>query len=309
MIHASLTLKQLETLVCVARLRSFRRAAEELGTTQPNVSVRIATLEDTLKTQLFLRDSGHVRLTEKGERICAAAARVLDATEELAEIAARPDLVTGRLRLGVSELIACTWLHAFLREMSRRFPALAVELTVDLSRALEQDLSRGALDLVLQNRPFASDDPQSIPLGDCPYVWVAAPGQVLGQGPGVLAGCTILTQPRKTKAFDELQRFLSDAGLDGARVAPSSSVASCAQMARDGLGVALVPHALVLDDLAQGRLVAFDVGWLPAPLSFAARFHADAAPRHVRQAAELAAEVAHDHAGHDEVDKEMLSLS
>jgi hypothetical protein len=37
--------QQLETLACLARLKSFHAAAEALRTTQPSVSLRIKTLE------------------------------------------------------------------------------------------------------------------------------------------------------------------------------------------------------------------------------------------------------------------------
>ena len=53
----NLTLKQLQAFVRVADLGSFRKAAERLNTTQPNISSRIAALEDTLDTKLLYRDA------------------------------------------------------------------------------------------------------------------------------------------------------------------------------------------------------------------------------------------------------------
>lgn len=291
MIHPSITLKHLETLLRVAEQGSFRQAAKELGTTQPNVSVRIATLEDVLGAKLFLREPGQIRLTEKGERIRAAAVRVLDEAERLVDIAGRSDLVTGKLRLGVAEVIACTWLHPFLRRLSETYPDLAVELTVDLSRTLDAELARGALDLTLQNRPFTTPADGVIELGEFAYVWVAQPGKGEGKGSQVLTNQTILTQPRHTEAFIELESFLVQKAVKNARLAPSSSVVSCAQMVRDGLGVALLPQALVAEDLAAGTLHRLNVGWVPHPLSFAARYRRDSAARHVGVAARIARDV------------------
>ena len=65
MIRNQITLKQIEALVYVADLGTFRKAAAALGTTQPNISVRIAAMEDTLNIVLMHRDAGAVRLTEK----------------------------------------------------------------------------------------------------------------------------------------------------------------------------------------------------------------------------------------------------
>ena len=58
-----INLKQLEAFVWVADLGSFRKAADRLNTTQPNVSSRIALLEGAMKRKLMERDAGSVRLT------------------------------------------------------------------------------------------------------------------------------------------------------------------------------------------------------------------------------------------------------
>ena len=62
-------LKQIEAFVWVADLQSFRRAAERLNTTQPNISARISSLEEALGTALMTRDAGSVRLTGKGQTL------------------------------------------------------------------------------------------------------------------------------------------------------------------------------------------------------------------------------------------------
>ena len=52
---AQITFKQIEAFVQVADLASFRRAAERLNTTQPNISARISGLESQLNLKLFER--------------------------------------------------------------------------------------------------------------------------------------------------------------------------------------------------------------------------------------------------------------
>lgn len=54
---AAITLKQIEAFVAVADLGTFRRAAERLNTTQPNISNRIAGLEAQLRVSLMQRDA------------------------------------------------------------------------------------------------------------------------------------------------------------------------------------------------------------------------------------------------------------
>ena len=127
MISSAFTLKQLEALIWVADLGSFRKAAAHLNTTQPNISSRIAGLEKTLGLSLMQRDTGSVQLTAKGAEIVAQARVVLQNADTLLNIAGRPDLHTDRIRLGVTELVAYTWLREFMRRVSDIFPNVSMQ--------------------------------------------------------------------------------------------------------------------------------------------------------------------------------------
>jgi len=299
MIGHILTLKQLEALVWVVDLGSFRKAAEHLNTTQPNISARIAGLETTLGIVLMSREGGTVRMTQKGLLLLEQARIVLRDAEAMLSIAGRPDLVTDRLRLGVTEMVACTWLRPYLRAIKGRFPKVSVELTVDMSHNLDKALQGNALDLAIQNAPFASEGMGTIALGSYPYVWVAAPQAVRGFGatptPAQLLSLPVLTHARHTRAYRELVEHFDTATLPRSRIVPSSSLTSSLHMALDGMGVAVVLHAMVRDALAEGALVTVDPGWHPQPLQFAARYPARTAAGFMAHCAELARAVAVDH--------------
>lgn len=293
MISNTLTLKQLEALVWVADLGSFRKAAAHLGTTQPNISARIAALEATLGFNLMRRDAGSVRMTPRGLEVLEQARKTLRAAEAVLDVAARPDLATDRLRLGVTELIAATWLRDFLARLRQAHPRVTVELTVDLSRNLDAELAGNALDLALQNAPFASPATGEIALGSYGYIWVAAPAlaEEVGTARAVAdLSPPILTHARHTSAFLELEAHIGH--RSSARLTPSSSLTSVILMAVNGMGVAMVPRAMVAGHLSEGALVGLALDWHPGPLEFSARFDADRASGVVRKAAELAARVA-----------------
>lgn len=296
MIKNRITLKQLEALVCVADVGTFRQAAGILGTTQPNISVRIATMEDTLGTVLMHRDAGSVQLTEKGREVLAAARQVLNASEVLLEVAERRDLVDERLRLGVTELVASTWLHAYLRALKTLYPAIRVELTVDYSREIEKQLAAGQLELAILTEPFKVPPTGLVPLGRCPYGWIAAPAIAEGLGPqpdlSALHATGILTHSKHTMSSIALRNHLEDLGLPSDYVAHSSSLTSCLNMAVDGMGIALLPDELFKAQIAQGYLVEVMCPWKPDPLTFFARFDEDRAPRFVVKAAALSKEIA-----------------
>ncbi len=296
MIGNVLNIKQLEALVWVAELGSFRKAASHLGTTQPNISSRIGGLEKTLGVVLMQRDAGSVQLTHEGGEILGVARNILREAERIVQIADRPDLVVDRLRLGVTELVACTWLHAYLRSIKAAYPALNVELTVDLSRHLDSELRANQLDLVIQSAPFATPASGVIELGHFPYIWVAAPrlaeGLVGEKTLSDLLPHSVLTHARHTQAYVELVEHAEEQSLSTTRFVASNSLASCVQMAADGMGVTLLPRALVEKQLADQSLVEIDVNWTPSPLRFAARYQTEKAALYLSHCATLAAAAA-----------------
>ncbi|WP_333714196.1 LysR family transcriptional regulator [Yoonia sp.] len=287
-------LKQLEAFVWVADLQSFRGAAERLNTTQPNISARIAKLESAVGTSLMSRDSGVVRLTAKGQELLRHARRVLDATDGFLTAADRKALTTGTLRLGVTEMIVHTWLRRYLRALNHRFPRLTVEVTVDFSVHLEKLLAERALDLALQNEPFARAFGGVVEVGAYPLVWLAAPGLTRDRtlSDALLTAQPILTHARDTRLYDEIAAHLATRREIAPRLVPSTNLALCRTMALDGLGLTVLPEAMVAEDLAEGRLVRLAYPWVPEPLHFFARYDADRAPRAVAEAAGLAAEIA-----------------
>ena len=295
-----LTLKQVEAFVRVADLGSFRRAAEQLNTTQPNISARIAALETALDVVLMTRDAGSVRLTPRGQALLAHARAVLREVEGMVDALDNAALVQGVLRLGVTELVVHTWLGAYLGALKERFPNVLVELTVDLSANLSKALFERGLDLTFQNGPFSRQISGLVPLQDYPFVWVGAaslglPARGKPRLPDLL-DFPILTHARGTLPYDQLAAHLATARPLRARMVPSSNLAACMQMAVDGYGLACLPRAMAVEALNDGRLEVLRYDWTPDPLRFAARFDVERGQGFVADAAHIAADVAAGHA-------------
>lgn len=290
------TLKQVESFVWVAKLGSFRATAERLNTTQPNISVRISQLEAVLGTRLFYRDSGSVALTPIGHSLMGHAERVLQASEEFSQQSIRSDQQVGILRLGVAELISQTWLRDYMLDLKRVFPNVDVELKVDLTINLRDELVSRSLDLCLLNGPISNFNITNVDLGSVPYVWVAATILPMkGAGVADLAAHAILTHARNTRHFVELSAHFRDVWERPVRIVPSSNLAACLQMTIDGLGIAPLPRTLVEKGLANGTLTTIPYDWVPSPLAFTASFAHTPANFLLRRSAELASERAAQH--------------
>lgn len=288
-------LKQLEALVWVADLGSFRKAGERLNTTQPNISARIAALEATLGVKLMNRDAASIRLTSKGEEILVHARNTLEQARKIMVSADRTVLHDGTLKIGVTELIAHTWLREFLRRLREAYPNIVVELTVDLSVNLKSELFSRSIDLAFQNGPFQNRTSGMADLGTYEWIWVAAPTLEIctKDNPTLqdLLKHPILTHARDTKPYRDIAEYFSAKSKAPARLVPSSNLATCLYMAIDGLGIAALPAIMVKRELEAGELQAVPHSWVPEPLHFQARYDKKKSPKFVELAANLAAQI------------------
>lgn len=290
----SINPKHLAAFVSVVEQRSFRRAAERLNTTQPNISTRIAALEARLGASLMARDAASVRLSPMGERLLPYARRVLGSIDDLIVAAHNDALFEGVMRLGVTEMIASTWLGVFLKALKERFPNVLAELTVDLSENLSSALFNRSLDLALQSGPFDRQITGLVDLGSYPLIWVASPELGIRDGPLTLrdiAAHPVVTHARGTRPYEQLADHVAGAKAGHVRLVPSSNMAACLQMTIDGIGIACMPQAMVRKEIASGRLVQLRYPWTPDPLSFSARYDADTTPPFVAEAARMAAAI------------------
>src|SRR5271169_5094418 len=96
----------LEACLSVARHRSFRKAAAELGVTPSAISQAVRALEARVGAALFTRTTRSVGLTEAGERFLSRARpafeELVGATEDARDLGQRP---AGLLRLAVPRAV------------------------------------------------------------------------------------------------------------------------------------------------------------------------------------------------------------
>ena len=291
----SFSIRQIEAFLWVASLTSFRLAAEKLNTTQPAISNRIAQLESQLGARLFERDSGKVRLTPAGHDLLPRARRLVAIAEEMAE-GERDDQQRGLLRLGVAETIVHTWLPSFLKVLRQRMPLVDVDVLVDVTLNLRNELIDHRLDLAFLMGPVSEYRIGNLDLPTFPLTWVASPA--LGLPPDrivtleEICAHPVITYARTTRPYAEIRRKLTESAERAPRIFPVSSLAASLRMALDTVGIAVLPSALVKDHVTAGTLVALRCDWLPDELNFTASWTSDPPNRLAERVAKLAQDVA-----------------
>lgn len=138
----------LRTLVTVVDLRSFTKAANVLGVTQPAVSAQVKRLQLLLDTDLFDKSAPGVTLTETGELVVNYARRMLAINDQILNLVApRPALPA--LRVGVPGDFGASVLARVIAKFQARAPHLRIHLRSDNSENVLRDLRQGQLDLAV----------------------------------------------------------------------------------------------------------------------------------------------------------------
>jgi DNA-binding transcriptional LysR family regulator len=250
-------LDQLEALMWIARLGSFRAAARRLNISQPAVSGRIRELERQTGFAVFDRKQLRPRVTRRGTEIIRFAEQMMVLSEKLsALLSAKHDLV-GTIRLGAADSFALTHLSALLARIAQRHPALHVELDIDFSVNLDRKLRSGELDIAFLHAPTAGPTISIASLVDIELAWFASPRLRLPRrrlAPADLADVPILTNPRPSHLYQTVTEWFGAAGLVPKRINTCNSLSIMTKLTVDGYGIAPLPSVLVGSELKRGAL-------------------------------------------------------
>ena len=141
-------IKNLQTFIQVAELSSFSRAGEQLGYSQPTVSVQIRQLEQELGVQLFDRIGHAVRLTEQGHRLLPYAQQVCQLCTQMTEHPAGQQEKPAVIRLATADSLCVPLVIGPLAELRRRSPHILLNVTTAGTNQLFQLLDQNQVDIV-----------------------------------------------------------------------------------------------------------------------------------------------------------------
>lgn len=292
-----MNLRFLETFVWVARLRSFSLAADKLATTQASVSNRIATLERDLGVRLFERDLRNVSLTAHGQRALPQAEAIVGMAAEFERSVSAPDHLRGSIRIGAADSIVYAWLPELIENLKGAYPNVALDLTVDTSLSLAEQIQDGRLDLAFAMGPVVAPHIRNVSLGAYECVWVGSPRFGLPAGRievADLAQTPIFAFSKGSQPHQAVERAMEKAGVNPAvaRIFHSNSLATMTKLLRDGVAIAVMPWVVVREFLASGELVVLNVAASLPPLHFHAVYTDDPTNKLPALIAEMAVQTA-----------------
>jgi DNA-binding transcriptional LysR family regulator len=258
-------IEQLEYVAAIARLGSFRRAAEEIHVSQPALSESVRTLERELGVAILERGRQGARVSESGRDLLPHVLTVLDSVDRLREAADEQHQSQRMVRIGTVNTATAPLVVPVIRTFRDTHQATKVELfggrTADIQRALLE----GSADLGLVNYLEGDDMPPELEttllVSGRPVVCMLTDSPLAEQAEVPVAdlrSAPLIVMRSGYVMNRYLHRVLGDAlagfsySTDGADMGKL--------MVAEGLGVTVLPDFSVIGDPLETRGV---ITWRP----------------------------------------------
>jgi DNA-binding transcriptional LysR family regulator len=248
----------------VVQAGSFTAAAAKLGMPKSTVSRKVSELEERLKSRLLHRTTRKLSLTDAGRTYYDYCARVAAEVEE-AERAVSSLQLTPRGLLRVTAPVNVKFLGPIVGDFLKRYPDIRLEL---LCTGRAVDLVEESFDMAIRAGTLADSTLIARTLGSAPWHLVATPGYLKRHGhprsPEDLKKYDCLFFGSGRNPFD-LRLEHGDISVEVALPARMivSDMDVLHSVATAGLGVALLPAMLSVNDLRAGRLKRVLPDWNP----------------------------------------------
>ena len=267
---ADLKLKDLRYLVAVADTRHFGRAAERSFVSQPTLSAQLKKLEDYLGVQLIERAPKRVQLTAAGEEIVERARRILEASEEIVELArGHRDPLAGRLRLALLPTIGPYLLPNVAGKLRKQMPRLELMLYEYQTDPMLEKLHSGEIDVGILALPVQMDGLDSQELYQEPFTVAMPANHRLAQRSSIrvsdLEHETLLLLEDGHCLRDQALDICSGTGMHEKQDFRATSLETLRQMVASGVGITLLPELAGRGAYGQARGVAIRPFVKPVP--------------------------------------------
>ncbi len=253
----------------MAAHRSFSRAAEELGLTQPSVTARIQGLERDMQETLFERNGRGVGLTEVGASFLPHVQRVLKALQDGRDaVQSLRQLELGTLRLGAAPTISTYVLPKLVKEFRSRYPGLDVTVRTEYSDQIVQMVLADEVHVGLE-RTISHPEVVTVPLYRDEVVFVTSPEHPLAkQGAATIE--EVSRQPlimfnRGSSYYTLVHDALRKAGALVTPMMELDNMEATKKMVEEGLGVAMLPRVAIEREVQRGELRQIRVDGMETP--------------------------------------------
>ncbi|WP_042228289.1 LysR family transcriptional regulator [Paenibacillus popilliae] len=239
---------------------SVSRAAEEMGYVQSNVTARIRLMEQEIGYPLFHRHRRGMTLNAEGRKLLYYAERVALLMAEIKKAFQDPNDPSGSLLIGSIETVV--GLPDILSLFYRNHPKVELSLVTGVTEKLIEEVLDYHLDGAFVSGPVSAANLETIPVLEEELVLVCgryASEDKLGMPLPFreLLHLPILVFQRGCGYRAQLERWLQQEGIQPAKVMEFGTLEMIIGTVAAGLGITVVPRAVVKNQEAEGSLRVF----------------------------------------------------
>ncbi|MET0288067.1 MAG: LysR family transcriptional regulator [Pseudoxanthomonas sp.] len=242
-------IRHLRYFLAVAETLNFTKAAEQLHIAQPPLSRQIQQLEEELGTQLIVRTSRPIRLTEAGRLFHQEAVQLLGRLEQMKEAARRVGHSQRRvLSIGFVASVLYGGLPAVVRRLRLQRPELEIRLTEMMSGEQVEALKAGRIDLGFGRIRSHDAAVERLVLREERLVAALPHDHALARSikplsPTQLAGRRLIVYPSRPRPSfaDQVLSLLADHGAHPREVQEVGELQTALGLVASQAGICLVP--------------------------------------------------------------------
>ena len=242
----SVTVRQLQCFVAVARARSFAEASALLHLSQPALSIAIRNLEEAVGGKLLERSTRAVALTPEGAQFLGVVQRLLgDWERSLEDVHNLFALRRGKLDIAAIPTFASSLLPQILADYHRQFPDINITVHDVITESVVEMVRAGRAELGVTFDPGDAQDLHFAPLFRDRFVAVLPAAHPLLARDTLrwrdLAEFPYITLQRPSSIRLLIDRILQEHKLELVPSFEAHQLASIGRMVAADLGISVVP--------------------------------------------------------------------
>ncbi|MGM9534531.1 MAG: LysR family transcriptional regulator [Intestinibacter sp.] len=257
-------LRNLETFCMIYKLKSFTKAAKELGYAQSTVTTQIKILERELGVQLFERIGRNIELTSKGEIFLEYATQILELSNKTIEAVSEKVEPDGVLTIGVAESLCTMMFHEPLKKYHEKYPNVDIIIKVATYRDLLDMIKNNRADFVLMIGEKVNDfDLECIMHYDEEMVILASPRNPLTDKKKLkikdLENQPLILTEQGCSYRAAFKRRFKEEGIEPHISLEVGGLEAIKKLTMGNLGITLLPLMSVREEINSKKLISLNL--------------------------------------------------
>jgi DNA-binding transcriptional LysR family regulator len=241
--------------------KSFSKSAKLNGITQSAVSQQARAMERHFKTLLIDRSQKQFQLTREGQRVYEAAKEMLHTYDKLlSELQEMKKVISGTIRISTIYSIGLHELPPYIKKFLHDYPSVNVRVEYRRSNLVYEDILHNSVDFGLVAFPVKQRQIEALPFRNDHLVLIAPPSHALAKQGEIdlrqLAGQRFIGFDPDIPTRKAVDQIFRDYKLEIEPVMEFDNIETVKRAVEIDHGIAIVPHATVLQEVKQGTLVA-----------------------------------------------------